>query len=138
MTPITPSDYAHGKDTLVTLGGDDITALVNTTSLERTTEDGDVTTFADAARRFIPGIEDNGEVPLEGPFTPELYAALVALKAVNGTTLRITAGGGEEGMPYVEVDGFVNKLSGSFAVGDPAGISASFKVDGEVTDGVVT
>lgn len=132
------TDFLHGKDTLVELDSNDISDLVNTTSIEASVEDGDVTTFADAARRFIPGLADNGEVPLEGPFSTELWTALVALQGVAGKTLRITAGGGGSGMPYVEATGFINKLSGSFDVGDPAGISASFKVDGELTHDVVT
>ena len=138
MAEITPTGFAHGKDTIVELDDDDITALVNTTSVDRTVEDGDTTTFADEARRFIPGLDDNGDIPLEGPFSPELYTKLVALRGVAGTSLRIVAGGGEAGMPYVEASGFVNQLNSSFSVGDPSGITGGFKVDGALTDGVIS
>jgi hypothetical protein len=127
------ADFLHGKDTIVELDTVDISDLVNTTGIDTSVEDGDVTTFADAARRFIPGLKDNGEITLEGPYSKDLLDAVLAAEGVAGSTLRITAGGGAAGMPYVEADGFVNKVSCSFDVGDPAAISATFKVDGELT-----
>lgn len=129
--------FAHGSKTIVTLDSVNVSSMLNTAGVDRSVDDGDVTTFADTAKRTIPGLRDEGEISLEGPFSQELWIQLRALLGVAGKTLEIKAGNGASGMPKMTATGYINKLGGSFQIGDPAGITATFKIDGAITDATI-
>lgn len=57
--------FVHGKDTVITLGGDDLSAYTNSTTHNRSADSHDVTTYGKDSHVFVGGLK-NGTATIGG------------------------------------------------------------------------
>ncbi|MFC0628543.1 hypothetical protein [Kribbella deserti] len=59
--------FVHGKNTVITLDGDDLSAYVNTSELGRTADSHDVTTYGKNSHVYVGGLLD-GKATMGGVY----------------------------------------------------------------------
>lgn len=131
---------SHGKNAVLKIAdsGDslqDLSSYLRTTGLPRSADSHDVTTLGSSSHKFMPGLLDNGSIPLEGPWDPTLDGILEGILGVEDQSFEYFPAGEPVGASKPKYSG-VGQLV-SYEVTTPvdgeASFSAEFQIDGDVT-----
>jgi len=124
----------------------DYTASVKDVSFSRNGDIIDVTTFGNAARKWIKGLTD-ADMTVEFFYSGSLYAALQNLLTytAGGVSFQYGPDGTTSGNPKVTQTGSLNSSTGiglllesvddSTSIGEVKMLSATFKISGAITFG---
>lgn len=110
----------HGKNTVVTLDGDSLTAYSNNSQLEFTADSHDVTTYGKNAHVFAGGLK-NGTATISGFYdTTAMTGPRAVIKPLVGTVVELIhqPEGAGSGKPQDKVDVLVTKYSQTHPVAD--------------------
>lgn len=126
--------FVHGKNTVITLGGDDLSEYTTSSQLERTADTHDVTTYGRNSRVFHGGLL-NGTGTISGIYdSTTLTGPRAVLNALVGETvelIRQTEGVGT-GKPQDKVDVVVGKYTETNPVADMVTWSVDLQFSGDV------
>lgn len=110
----------HGKDTVVTLGGDDLTDYSNNSQLEFNADSHDVTTYGKNAHVFRGGLK-NGTASVSGFYdTTAMTGPRAVIQPLVGTVVELVhqPEGVGVGKPQDVVDVLVTKYTQTHPVAD--------------------
>jgi len=110
----------HGSDTVVTLGGDDLTAYSNNSQLEFNADSHDVTTYGKNAHVFRGGLK-NGTASVSGFYdTTAMVSPRAVIQPLIGTVVELIhqPEGAGSGKPQDKVDVLVTKYTQTHPVAD--------------------
>lgn len=110
----------HGKDTVVTLGGDDLTDYSNNSQLEFSADSHDVTTYGKNAHVFRGGLK-NGTASVSGFYdTTAMTGPRAVIQPLVGTVVELVhqPEGAGTGKPQDVVDVLVTKYTQTHPVAD--------------------
>lgn len=127
---------SHGKNTVVSVDGDDLSAYTNASDYEKTADDEDTTCYGASAHRYDPGLVDgsfkmSGFYEKGGTSPKATISALIGADAV--TILRKTEGTGT-GKPQESFSALAVKYGESNPVAGYVTWSAEFKMCSVVTE----
>ena len=127
--------FVHGKDTFISLDGDDVSSFTTTSTLERTADSHDVTTYGQDNHVFRGGL-GNGTGSASGIYDSSTSsgprAIIEPLIGSNVTLIRRTEGTGS-GKPQQSVDVLITKYTETNPVADMITWSTDFQLSGAVT-----
>lgn len=129
--------FVHGKNTAVTIDGDDLSVYSNSVTFGRSADTHDVTTFGKNSKVYAPGLKD-GTASIEGIYD---NTALVS----PGAVLRPLIGAAEvplvykpegtgTGKPTATVDVLVTSYEETAAVGDMVMWSCELQLSDDIVD----
>jgi hypothetical protein len=127
----------HGKGTVVTLDGDDISTYCNSVNFNRNADSHDVTTFGKNSKVYVSGLKD-GEGTVEGIYDSTALTG-------PGAVFRPLVGGAEvafvyqpegtgAGKPQSTVDVIVTAYEETAPVADMITFSATLQFSDDITD----
>lgn len=127
--------FIHGKGTVVTLDGDDLSAYANNVSFNRTADSHDVTTFGKASHVYQGGLGD-GTAEITGIYDDGAAGPRATIEPLIGTVVELVyrPEGTGTGKPGDTVDVLVTAYEETSPVADM--ISWSCKL--QLSDAVVT
>lgn len=127
--------FIHGKNTFISLDGDDLSSFVNSSEFTRTADSHDVTTYGVNAKRYqagltdatctLEGIYDNGATGPRDVIEPLIGGASVTL-------IRRPEGTGA-GLPQDSVSVIVTSYVESSPVADMVTWSCELQCTGDIT-----
>lgn len=127
--------FVHGKDTVVTVDSNDLSAFTNTSEFNPTADSHDVTTYGQTGHVFQAGLT-NGTFTMAGTYDNTAStgprAVLQPLVGADNVTVVRQPEGAGSGLPQ---DSFLAQLTGyteSSPVADMVSWSADFQVSGAV------
>jgi hypothetical protein len=128
--------FVHGKDTFVSVGGDDLSAYTNTSEFNQTRDSHDTTTYGQDGHVFQGGLT-NGTFTMAGIYDstaddsprPVLSALLGSVDPV--TVIRQPEGTGSA-LPQDSFDGLLTSYTETSPVADMVSWSAEFQISGDV------
>lgn len=132
--------FTHGKNTVVWLDNGagsltEITAFLNSASLEQLAEVAETTVFGDSNKTFIPGLKD-ATISMEGRFDPTVDLILFDDLGASATkSLEYGPEGGTTGKIKYSAEAIVTSYSIENPLDDVAGFSAELQLTGVVTRG---
>jgi hypothetical protein len=127
----------HGKDTVVTIGGDDFSAHADNTEFADEYDMSETTTYGRKRKNYIQGLGD-GTITTGGTYDDsvggpgEIFQALIASGATVAFVFQISGAG--TGKPQRTVDVKVSKYSTSSPVADKVAWSAELQMVGDEID----
>ena len=128
--------FVHGKDTIITIDSNDISAYVKTSDLEQTGDSHDVTTYGKDAHVYSGGLKD-GKATMEGVYdnstTSGPKAVIQPLVGTVVTLVRKPEGTGT-GKPIDTVDVLVTSYKETSPVAD----MVSWSCEMQFSDDLVT
>lgn len=109
----------HGKDTVVTLDGDDLSAYANSVSYERSADSHDTTTYGKDSHVYTGGLKD-GTCTIEGIYETGVSGPRAVIAPLLGTTVALVykPEGTGSGKPQDTVDVVVTAYNESSPVAD--------------------
>lgn len=114
------ADFVHGKDTVVMLGGDDLSPFTDTSSMNRGADVHDITTYGKEAHVFKGGLK-NGTASIGGIYDKTAVTGPAAIiEPLIGTTVELIhqpAGTGAS-LPQAVVDVVVGAYNTSHPAAD--------------------
>jgi hypothetical protein len=126
--------FKHGKDTFISLGGDDLSQYVTTSELNRTADTHDVTTYGKGSHVYTGGLKD-GTATMSGIYDNTAGTSPRAvIQPLLGTTvelIRQTEGTGA-GRPQDKVDVVVNSYVETNPVADMVTWSCEMQLSDDV------
>lgn len=129
--------FVHGKGTVVTIDGDDLSAYSNNVQFNRSADTHDVTTFGKAAKVYASGLKD-GTGTIQGIYdnTASTGPGAVLRPLVGGAavTLVYRPEGTGSGKPEAEVDVLVTAYEETAPVGDMISFSATLQFSDDIDD----
>lgn len=112
--------FVHGKDTFISLGGDDISEYTDSSELNRTADTHDVTTYGKNSHVYAGGLKD-GKATMAGTYDNTLVtgprAVIMPLLGATTELIRQTEGTGT-GKPQDKADVVVNSYVETNPVAD--------------------
>lgn len=127
--------FKHGKDTFISLDGDDLSPYTTTSQLEKSADSHDTTTYGQDAHTFQGGLL-NGTATMSGIYdssTSSGPAAIIdGLVGTNVTLIRQTEGVGA-GLPSQSVNVLVLKYTETSPVADMITWSCDLQLSGTIT-----
>lgn len=129
--------FVHGKGTVVTIDGDDLSVYSNTVTFTRTADTHDVTTFGKNSKVYAPGLKDStgtiegfyDNTALTGP-----GAVLRPLVGAAAVTLVYRPEGTGSSKPEAEVDVLVTSYEESPAVNDMITFTVELQGSDDIDD----
>lgn len=111
--------FVHGKDTYVSLGGDDISEFCNTSGPNRSADSHDVTTYGKNAHVFKGGLK-NGTNTIGGFYDDSATGPKAVIEPLLGTVVELIyrPEGTGTGKPQDTVDVLVTAYNQSAPVAD--------------------
>jgi hypothetical protein len=132
--------FVHGKDTFVSLDGDNLSAFSNTSELVRTGDSHDVTTFGQDAHVYNGGLTD-GTSTLAGIYdSTALTGPRAVIEPLIGTVvvlIRQPEGAGS-GLPQDEVNVLVTSYTETNPVADMVTWAVELQLSGAVDSAAQT
>ena len=129
--------FVHGKNTAVTIDGNDLSAYANSVEFTRSAETHDVTTFGKNSKVYAAGLKD-GEATIEGIYDSTAGtgpgAVLRPLVGAAAVTLVYRPEGTGSGKPEAEVDVLVTEYQESAPVGDMVTWTAELQLSDAIDD----
>lgn len=127
--------FVHGKDTYISLGGTDISAMCTTSNLARTADSHDVTTYGKDAHVFAGGLL-NGTCGLGGVYDSTTSGAHDVITPLIGTVVTLVRRpeGTGSGLPQETVDVLVTNYTETNPVADMVTWSAELQLSDDVTE----
>ena len=132
--------FKHGKGTVFWLdnsGGSliNLSAFIVSTSMSRSKDVAEVTTFGDNDKEYVAGLRD-GTISLEGKWDPTLDAHMNAVLALNTETTQTfeygPEGGGSGAVKYTG-EAHLTSYEPDSPLEDATGWSAELQITGVVT-----
>lgn len=113
-----------------------LSAYADNLGLPQSTEQLDTTTFGNASKSFIPGLQDGDTLSLSGPYDVVIHTHLTAAKSA-GSLLGFIFGPGGSVASQARTAGsvYVANYSVNTGVGGRVEYSASLQVTGALTNG---
>jgi hypothetical protein len=126
--------FVHGKDTYVSVDGDDLSAFTNTSEFERGADEHDVTTYGAEDHAFSGGL-GTGAFTMGGIYDNGASGPRDILEPLVGTTITVIRRpeGTGSGLPQDSFTGLLTKYVETSPVADMVTWSADFRVSGAVT-----
>jgi hypothetical protein len=124
----------HGKNTVVTLDGDSLTAFSNNSQLEITSDSHDVTTYGNDSHVFSGGLK-NGTATISGFYdTTALTGPRAVILPLIGTVVPLIhqPEGAGSGLPQDSVDVLVTKYTQTHPVADMVTWAVDLQFSGDV------
>lgn len=130
---------AHGKDSVLTINTQNISAHVKTVDFSRATDANDTTTKGAEGKTFRPGLTD-GEIKIAGLWDDAaVTGSRTVLRALLGTETTTTFEWGPEGNTTgQEKDSgscVLTQYDESSPIDDMVAFTATLKISGDVTSG---
>lgn len=125
--------FVHTKDTVVTLGGDDLSAFTNSTTFNRSADSHDVTTYGKNSKVYAGGLKD-GTVTIGGLYDDSATGPNAVIEPLLGTTVELVfkpAGTGT-GKAQKVCDVVVTAFNVSSPVSDMVQWTAELQISGDV------
>ena len=130
--------FVHGKDTFISLDGDDLSSFTNTSELSREADSHDVTTYGKDAHVFQGGLK-NGTASLAGIYDDTASTGprgvVEPLVGTNVTLIRQPEGVGA-GKPQDSVDVLVMNYVETAPVADMVAWSCELQLSDDITTSV--
>lgn len=128
--------FVHGKDTYISLDGDDLSAYTNTSSWEDNSDKHDVTTYGAERKAYAYGLGD-GKLSFGGIYDNTAAGPKAIIEGVKDakalvTLIRRPEGTGS-GLPQESVSVLVEKYSESSPVADMVTWSCDLQMSGDIT-----
>lgn len=128
--------FVHGKDTYISLDGDDLSAYTNTSSWEDNTDKHDVTCYGADRKAFAYGLGD-GKLTFGGIYDNTAAGPKAIIEAIKDAGLLVTlirrAEGTGSGLPQESVSVLVEKYTESNPVADMVTWSCDLQMSGNIT-----
>lgn len=128
--------FVHGKGSVVTLGGDDLSAYTNSVEFSRSADTHDVTTFGKNSKVYAGGLKD-GTCTLEGIYdNTAMTGPGAVIRALLGTTSELIwqPEGLGTGKPTFTVDCVVNSYEESAPVAEMITWSCEVQLSDDVAE----
>lgn len=128
--------FIHGKDTFISLDGDDLSTFTTTSQLEKTADSHDVTTYGKQAHVFAGGLK-NGSATMSGIYdNTALTGPKGVINPLVGTVVELVRKpeGAGTGKPVDTVDVLVIKYTETNPVAD----MVTWSCDMQLSDLLVT
>jgi hypothetical protein len=126
--------FVHGKDTFISIDGDDISSVTNTSTFTRTADSHDVTTYGEDNHVYVGGLGD-GTCSIGGIYENTAVtgprAVIEPLIGTNVTLIRQPEGTGS-GLPQDSVDVLVVNYVETSPVADMVTWTAELQLSGAV------
>jgi hypothetical protein len=136
--------FKPGKDAFILLDGVagspiNITGYADNVSFPQPVDTIDVSVFGTAAKAFVAGLTDGGQIDISGPIDVALGTMLAGLKAAQAAgsstaTFRYGPGGSVAGQISQSAEVYVSAYNVSTGVGGRAEYSCSLQVTGAVSN----
>jgi hypothetical protein len=126
--------FVHGKDTYVSLDGDDLSTFTNSTTHNRSADTHDVTTYGKGAHVFQGGLK-NGTATIGGIYdNTAVTGPRAVIRPLLGTTVEFVfrPEGTGSGKPQDTVDVVVNAYNESSPVADMVQWTAELQFSDDV------
>lgn len=125
----------HGKDTVITLDGDDLSAYSNSFSYERSADSHDTTTYGKDSHVYTGGLKD-GTATIEGIYETGVAGPRAVIAPLLGTTVPLVykPEGTGTGKPQDTVDVVVTAYNES----SPVAEMIQWTCELQLSDDVVT
>ncbi|SCG38240.1 hypothetical protein [Micromonospora zamorensis] len=126
--------FVHGKNTFISLGGDDLSAFTTTSQLEKTADSHDVTTYGKKAHVFNGGLL-NGSGTISGIYDSTASTGPRAvINPLVGTVVELIRQpeGAGTGKPQDVVDVLVTKYTETNPVADMVTWSCDLQFSDEI------
>lgn len=128
--------FVHGKDTVVTVDGDNLSRATNQSDFNPTGDSHDVTVYGDDGHVFAPGLT-NGTFTMAGTYENNTStgpkAVLQPLLGANPVTVIRQVEGAGAGKPQDSFSGLLTSYTESNPVAGMVAWSANFQISGNVT-----
>jgi hypothetical protein len=125
----------HGKDTVVTVDGDDLSTYTKTSEFTRAADSHDNTTYGEDGHVYDPGLTD-GTFTMGGVYDSTAgtgpRAVLNPLVGADAVTVVRRPEGTGSGLPQDEFDGLLTKYTETNPVADYVAWTAEFQISGTV------
>ena len=127
--------FTHGKDTFISIDGNDISAYTNTSNLKRTADSHDVTCYGKDAHVYRGGLLDGtcGASGIYDNTTSGPHDVITPLIGTNVTLIRRPEGTGS-GLPQESVDVLIMDYTETNPVADMVAWSVEFQLSDDVTE----
>lgn len=109
--------FVHGKDTFVSLDGDDLSPYTNSTTYNNTADSHDVTTYGKSRKVYVGGLGD-GTCTLQGVYDDGAGGPRAVIKPLLGTVVPFVFRPEGVGGPTDMVDALVTAYNESNPVAD--------------------
>lgn len=126
--------FVHGKDTYVSLDGDDLSAFTNTTTYNRSADSHDVTTYGKGSHVFAGGLK-NGTATIGGIYdNTAVTGPRAVIRPLLGTVVDFVfrPEGTGAGKPQDTVDVLVTAFNESSPVADMVQWTAELQLSDDV------
>lgn len=127
--------FKHGKDTVVDVDGNDLSAFTNTSEFSPSTDSHDVTTYGKDGHVYEGGLTD-GTFTMGGTYDDGGSGPRGVLLALKGTSSKVTVirqpEGAGSGLPQDSFDGLLTSYVETNPVADMIAWSAEFQISGDV------
>src|SRR5690606_7946939 len=129
----------HGKNTFISVEGNDLSEYCNNIQMPREADSHDVTTFGNSAHRYVGGLVD-GTLTLQGIYDSSAGGPQDVLEPLLGTTCTIVYCPAGDGSGQVEktFEAVLTSYEETVPVADMITWSAEFQIDGDVSVGTVS
>ena len=132
--------FVHGKNTAVTLDGEDLSPYINDSSFKRAADKHDTTTYGRNSKTYLLGLND-GTCEISGIYdNTTLTSPAGILRPLQGgaaVTLVWMPEGDGSGLPTSTVPVLVESYDETAPVADLVAWTATLQFTGDVVDGVV-
>jgi len=127
--------YSHGSQTVVTVGGVDLSTFTNTSEIERGADKHDITNYGADDHSFSGGLK-TGSFKMGGTYDTSAVGPRATLTAMIGTVVAIIRRpeGTGAGLPQDSFSALVEKYVETNPVADNVKWSCDFTVSGAVDD----
>lgn len=128
--------FVHGKDTVIKLGDNDLSAFTKTSELNRTADTHDVTTYGKGSHVYAGGLKD-GKATMSGVYdNTAATGPRAVIEPLLGTTVVLTrqTEGAGPGKPQDVADVVVN----SYVETNPVADMVTWSCELQLSDDVAT
>lgn len=129
--------FVHGKGTVTTIDGDDLSAYSNSVQFNRSADTHDVTTFGKNSKVYAAGLKD-GTATIEGIYDNTALtgpgAVLRPLVGAAAVVLTYKPEGTGAGKPLATVDVLVTAYEETAPVADMVTWSCSLQLSDDIAD----
>lgn len=125
----------HGKSTVVTIDGDDISAFANNVEFGREADAHDVTGFGANSKKYSGGLKD-GSATISGVYDSSVTGPRATVEPLLGTTVPLVykPEGTGTGKPMKTVDVLVKSYKETAPVADMVSWTTELQMSGDVVN----
>lgn len=124
--------FIHGKGTVVTIDGSDLSAFTKTTSFEDSTDTHDTTTYGQPRKTYASGLGD-GKVTISGVYDDSATGPRAVLKALKAAGTAVTFVYQPEGVGSGLAESSVSVLVASYNESSPVDDMVSWTAELQMT-----